>query len=509
MKQLRGGTTWWGTAVVIAVFFAVRIAYWATGGGFTTVALVRSWSWQILDSNQLTAHPFQSVALLHTQPPLFNLFVGVVMRWSPLTTAVTLQLAYLACGLVMIVALRLLLLELGFMSVAATIAACVVAINPILLAYENVVTYEIPVAALLVVSALLCARYATSRRLTTFTWFVLILTAIVLTRSLFHPIWLIACVLFVALIVRAPVPPRRYLAAIAAIPIVLIGGWIIKNEALFGQPTLSSWFGMNISRGIIAPMPHHEIDALIDSGDVSKAARVRTFSSYTAYERFFGPCRSSFSEPVLRSPTKTNGQSNFNAECYLRVYDDAQHNALEALVARPGTYLSTRGPSVAQHFSLPNVNALAPDSGSGKNSLVKLLSEPYQRALLTTPVTIDDRDWAVPLFGGGTYTIQVSIVLAFATLLLAIRGVSGAVGLARGRRTAANITWVYLGFTTVFIFAISVATEYGENGRFRLLLDPMAIGVLVAQLVTAVEWIWRRITDRQPEDGRAASASLG
>jgi hypothetical protein len=467
---------------VIGVFFAVRIAYWATGGGFSTIML--NASWQLLDDQQLAAHPFQSVALLHIQPPLFNLFVGSVQRWSPLTTAVSLQLAYLGCGLVIVVALRMLLCELGFTPPAATFGACAVAINPILLAYENTATYEYPVAALLVVSAVLCARYAKNPRVTTILWFTLVLTTVVLIRALLHPVWLIACVALIFVTVRDHAPLRRYLAVIA-IPLVLIGGWIVKNEVLFGQPTLSSWFGMNLGRGVIAPMPRQDIDAMINSGQLSAAARVRALSPYELYAPFFGPCHSSFSQSVLRSPTKHDGQSNFNAQCYLRVYDDAQHNALVVIMDRPGDYLSTRWPSVAQHFSLPIADKLAPGIDPfEQNSVMQVLGHTYDGALLSVSITIDDRNWTVPLFSNGShYSIHVSMVLMLATLLVIARGILAAVALLRRQRTSANLTWTYLGLTTIYITAVSIATEYGENERFRVLLEPIVIGVLVATSV--------------------------
>lgn len=486
-----------GASIVIGVFFVVRVAYWATGGGFSTIML--NASWQLLDDKELAAHPFQSVALLHIQPPLFNLFIGSVQRWSPLSTAVSLQLAYLGCGLVLVVGLRLLLCEVGFGGAAATVAACVVAINPILLAYENTATYEYPVAALLVVSAVLCARYAKNRQLKTFTWFTLVLTAIVLIRALLHPIWMIACVALVFLAVRDRAPRRCHLAAIA-IPIVLVGGWIVKNEVLFSQPTLSSWFGMNLGRGVIAPMPRQDVDALIRSKQLSPAAVVRPLSPYELYAPFFGPCRSSFQQSVVRSATKHDGQSNFNAQCYLRVYDDAQHNALTAIVARPGVYLATRWPSMAQHFSLPTLDKLAPGADPFRqNTVIKVLGDGYDGALLSVPITVDDRNWTVPLFSDGTrYVIRVSIVLALATLLVAARGVLGALALLRRKRTPSNLTWAYLGFTTIYVTVVSVATEYGENERFRVLLDPIVLGVLVAQLLTLLNWFVRYL--RRPHE---------
>ena len=493
VKRLRSRGVSSGTSVVIGVFLVVRIAYWATGGGFSTIML--NASWQLLDDKQLAAHPLQSVALLHIQPPLFNLFVGSVQRWSPLSTAVSLQLTYLGFGLVLVVALRLLLRDLGFASSAATAAACVVAINPILLAYENTATYEYPVAALLVVSALLCARYAKSGHATTFRWFTLVLTAIVLIRALLHPIWLVACIALLFFAVRDRAPLRRYLAAVA-IPIVLVGGWMVKNEVLFDQPTLSSWFGMNLGRGVIAPMPIDDVDALIRSGRLSPAARVRALAPYELYAPFFGPCRSSFRQSVVRSATKHDGQSNFNAQCYLPVYDDAQRNALNAIAARPGLYLTTRWPSAAQHFSLPILDKLAPGADPfHNNTVIQILGHGNEAASLTVPVTVDDRNWTVPLFSNGSrYVIQVSIVLALATLLVTTRGILGAIAIFRRKRTPANIAWAYVGLTTIYVTVISIATEYGENERFRVLLDPILIGVLVAQLLTLATWLLGRRT---------------
>ena len=42
----------------------------------------------------------------------------------------------------------------------------------------------------------------------------------------------------------------------------------------------------------------------------------------------------------------------------------------------------------------------------------------------------------------------------------------------------------YLAGTVAFVALVSIATEYGENGRFRFLVDPIVIGLAVAQVVT-------------------------
>ena len=467
-----------GVIVVIAAFLAVRIAYWVTGGGFSTTALADSW--QLLDLHQLVDHPFQSVWLLHTQPPLFNLFVGTVLRWSPLPSALTFQLVYFGLSLVLVVALRVLLIELGFAAFAATAGAVVVACDPGLLSYENAITYELPVAALLVVSGLLCARYARTRRARTLIALVSVMTVIVMTRALLHPVWLGATVTLIVIAVRPRVGILRA-AAVIAIPVFVVGGWIVKNQVEFGEPNLSSWLGMNLARGVIAPMPKQDIEQLIRQGTLSRAARVPAFSPYAAYASTVGRCHTDRTEPVLRALRKRNGQSNFDAFCFLRVYRDGQHNAFAAIRERPGAYLAGRRASATAHFWFELGPGLEPFRG---NSVLRGLKDIYDVPMVSVSVAIHDRDWTNRLIPSDPApAIPLSITLVLATVFVVGRAAFGAVRVLRRRARRGDLAWTYLGFTVAFVTAVSIATEYGENSRFRFLVDPILIGVLVAAVV--------------------------
>ncbi len=479
-----------GVAVVVGAFLAVRIAYWAAGGGFSTTALADSW--QLIDLDQLTAHPFQSVALLHTQPPLFNLFVGSVLRWSPLSIALTFQIVYFALSLILVVALRALLLELGFTAVAATAGAVVVAANPALLSYENAITYELPVTAALVVSGLLCARYARTPRARTLVALVAVMTAIVMTRALLHPIWLALMVALVVVGVRPRIGAVR-IAAIIAIPVVLVGGWAVKNRVEFGEPNLSSWLGMNLARGVIAPMPKQDITELIRADTVSPAARIPAFSPYAAYAPTVGPCETDRREPVLRALRKRNGQSNFNAVCFLAVYRDGQRNAFAAIRERPAAYLAGRRAAAAAHFSFELGPGLQPFAD---NSVLRSLKDIYDVPMLPVTVAVNDRDWTNRLIPNDrSPAINLSVTLMLATGLVLARAAFSAERLLRRRARTGDLTWVYLGFTVAFVTAVSIATEYGENTRFRFLVDPILIGALVA---TVVDGLMRLRARRRP-----------
>ncbi len=172
---------WW----VLGAFAAVRVAFVASGGGFSTKLLFQTW--QLLDARYLASDPFGSVLALHIQPPLFNLFIGGVMAWSPLPLGLSLQVGYLACGLVAVVGLYLLLLDLGFSARAAAVGGVVVALDPTMLGYENVIAYEVPTAAMVIVVALCLVRWVRTGRIPWLVGLAVALLATVMTRALYHP----------------------------------------------------------------------------------------------------------------------------------------------------------------------------------------------------------------------------------------------------------------------------------------------------------------------------------
>jgi hypothetical protein len=466
----------------LVVFFVARVAYWLTGGGFSTAML--NASYQLLDIRALRAHPIQSAVLLHIQPPLFNLFVGSVLRWSFLPRALSFQLIYLGCGITIVCALYLLLVGLGFRRAAAIAGVSVVAVSPLVMSYENTVTYEYPTAMLIVLSALAALRLAQHKQLRILVGLTILLTIVVLTRALFHPIWLIAVLVTT---VAISLPRRLWLKAslVLLIPALFVGGTFAKNQVLFGDATLSSWFGMNLGRGVLSPMPRSDLMDLIRQHRVTQSALVPPLSPYAAYRPAYGTCHSSFSEPVLTDESTTSGRTNFNAQCFLPVYADAQQNALTAALAYPGTYLRDRVGPFAQHFSLPPLNGQAPGINHfGENPVLHGLAAAYSSALLQVPLTVHLPGATFPLLGATVYPVSISIVLLIATLLIIGRGIVSAIAvILRRARTPANVTWIFLGLTVAYLTVISIATEYGENQRFRAMIDPLLLAIVVTELV--------------------------
>ncbi|HWJ98524.1 MAG TPA: hypothetical protein VNQ33_10220, partial [Acidimicrobiales bacterium] len=235
-----------GFAVVGAIMAATCGELIRAGVSVTRVDLGSSW--QLIDVPVLEHDPLGSVWYLHTQPPLYNLVIGGLLRWSPLPPLGSIFGLYLAalCGAAFL--FTDVLAKWRVRPWIAGLIAGVVLADPNLLATINIASYEVPVTFLLMLVLWCFQRYLQRPG-----WGPLLglsgaLTALVMMRSLFHPAFALV-VVGVAVVARRA--SWRQVTAGLAIPIVLAGGWMLKNEVLFGTPTMSSWLGFNVQRGVV------------------------------------------------------------------------------------------------------------------------------------------------------------------------------------------------------------------------------------------------------------------
>jgi hypothetical protein len=484
----------WARTAPLGLYGFSRIAFWISGGGFSTVLLNEAY--QLLDPTWLAADPFGTAWRLHMQPPLFNLLVGLVLRWSPLPTALSFQIIYLLCGLVMVAALVDLLLGLGASALTACIGASVVALDPLLLSYQNILSYEYPVATLLVVAAWGLKRYARTRRAPAYVAFLGCGATAVMTRSLLHPLWLLAVVVF-ALVVCRPVS-WRVVGSLTAVAFVVVGGWMVKNEVIAGSPALSSWFGMNLERSVLSPFPEGRLDQLVREHRLSGAAKVPPFSPYESYKPFVDRCRSHSSHPDLGSTVKPNGGPNLNAACFVPVYSQAQNIALHALRDQPGRYLSSRGTGSLLYVARSD----APQAP--RTEVTDLLHDIANPLTLELTVTTDVGDWWITPFGTDHLSFRVSLLMAGAIIYALGLGVVAAINLIRrrGDRTR-DVVLVFIAFTVVFVSLSSILFEFWEQNRLRVILDPLLLGLATMGIASGIRLI-RELAARTARASRPA-----
>src|SRR6185312_17065933 len=81
---------------ILSAYVASRVAYFAAGIRFNVKPL--SSFFQIADPLLLRTRLFETLLYLHTQPPGFNLMIGLVLKVFPSSYSPAFHFIYLACG---------------------------------------------------------------------------------------------------------------------------------------------------------------------------------------------------------------------------------------------------------------------------------------------------------------------------------------------------------------------------------------------------------------------------
>ena len=442
-----------------------------------------SLSWQLLPMEVLRSDPIGGIWYLHTQPPLHNLVVGAVVRWSPFPEMGTLFVLWMATLVATTVVLADVLAGMRLHPVAAGLVATIAMANPNLLSTINIASYEIPVAFLLVCSVWLVQRYLRRPALGGLLAVAGALTALAMTRSLFHPVFVVVVLTLVGVARKAT---WRQVAVAVAVPLLVVGGWMGKNAVVVDRATSSSWFGFNLQRGVTATMARADVEDDVAAGKVSALALEYPWGPIEQYEPFTGPCDDPYGDhPALTIEMKSALVANFNHACYLAAYDQAADDA-EALIARhPGRYLSTRRTVLASSFAMAAV-------GEGGRIYGTTIDAPTRTwmdavgdvALLPTDQQIHSEDWNLPLLVDGSFPYRSSVTLLLLSVGLLVRAGWSVVRLARAgwaerdeRWRDVDLLWLVVGLAFSVAVLASAMVEFGENGRFRSVLDPFLVAL--------------------------------
>ena len=187
--------------------------------------------------------------------------------------------------------------------------------------------------------------------------------------------------------------------------------------------------------------------------------------------------------------------SNFNNECYLPLYEESQRNAIAMIKREPGRYLQTRGTALQFSFSMAAVGVGTSDfSAPGRKVPDRTWMDAVGDWLLWPVHTASNMDdWNQPLLLGGDLQYRTSITLALLAFGVFVRSVVAAVRLARSgwqdRATTWStdeLVWLLVGLCAGLVIVVGDLIEFGENGRFRSMLDPLLVALPVAALARIV-----------------------
>ncbi|GIU83700.1 MAG: hypothetical protein KatS3mg008_0475 [Acidimicrobiales bacterium] len=478
-------------AFVVVLFAASRVVYFAAGLRFDTAGL--DYSSQLADPEWLREDPLGTVWHMHSQPPLFNLVVGSVLRWSPLPDDVSLQIVYLVSGAMLAVGSFCLAREFGLSPAASTGVSALVSCNPTSALYETWVAYEQPVAVMLVWTALFGAKWLRSGKTSSLFGLSLTGAAATLTRSMMHPVWLVA-VLVLAVSIRRPRTPRSWAAAVA--PLLVVAVFLVKNVVLFSVPSLSSWFGFNLYKVAVAPLREQARQQLQAAGVVEdRPAPLECTLEHP-------------NVPVLSSAYKTGWRAseeirNWNHECLLPWFEALERESVEVIRRKPFEFVR----AVVGSFEIwAGPATYYPGVARNRSTIDRLET-------LWTRVAMVGLPWKPPLEVPGAWGVAVSaprwglylsLTIVCATAVVVGAGAGALVRLLRGCAGSRSRSLLVGAFTVAYVTLAANLFEHGENNRIRYVAEPLTLTIAASICLLLVafrrpEWgLAERNPDAQP-----------
>src|SRR4030042_2108514 len=146
---------------ITALFIISRIIFSIKGGDFLATPL--SFAKQYLDPLLLKNDLLKSLFYLHAQPPLFNCFLGLILKISPLP-ALSFELLFKTMGILMPLLLYGILTSLAIRPAVAFIATAIYMFNPTLILYENLLYYTHMEAFFILLALFGLLRWGIERR---------------------------------------------------------------------------------------------------------------------------------------------------------------------------------------------------------------------------------------------------------------------------------------------------------------------------------------------------------
>jgi hypothetical protein len=463
---------------VIIAFILSRLLFFYVGIRFDASPL--EGFWQFIDPDLLKHNLLQSVYYLHSQPPLFNLFLGSVLKLFPHHEALIFNLSYLLLGLILSVSIFSIMTRLGISGKLSTILTILFIISPACILYENWLFYTYPTTTFLCLSALLLHRFLSSTTIRDGVLFFGSLALVALTRSLFHILWFIW---FGSILLFYQSYNWKKVVLAGCVPLLVLSLWYSKNLYHFGDFTASTWFGMNFSKITTFRIPNKERHLLVHQAKLSKLALIPPFRPIKVYKDIGClPTIQKTNIPVLDQEIKSTGYPNFNNIAYIDISRQYLKDALSALKLQPKAYLQRGlGASFSFYFFPPTCYSFLENNRRHIQSMEKLYNAAFYGKLLNqTNYTVKElkkdgiiKYYTKKLLNRGVLTVLGLPVLIIYGLWLITKALSQ-----KPIDLPFTLTLLFIYLNVVYVTIVGNCFEVTENNRFRFMIDPLFLIIL-------------------------------
>lgn len=478
----------WIGGLVIAWALS-RVGYFAAGVRFDGRML--DGADQIVDRELLRTDYWRTLWYLHSQPPLFNAFVGAVEHLPKAARPAAYWLSSCSATVATGIGAAYLARSARISPKAAWVIAVLLVVRPDAVLYEQWFFYTNFEAALLVVALAGMRGWASSSdKVARLRWAIPAsggLTALVLMRSLFHVLFVVFVVGVVTLAGKLTI---RQCIQIALLPVVLGTLLYVKNYVYFDSFGPSTWQGENLARITLGRLSSAERDQLITEGVVSVNAAIIPFTPNYApppgtKPQDLGP---ETDAEILNSRIKSSiGTPNFNWRGYLPLFRAHLRDSVAFIRQEPSRWFTEMGLSWKRFFNSPGDNIrLEPNSGR---------IDSFRRAvdMGSGQIHAGGSELTLAAYDDAVSSIEWGWVIAW------ILAVFGPVGLTSYRwwrgRWGRGIAVSHAGASgvdemahfaiwaaIVYVSIVGNSFEQGENNRFRFVIDSL---ILIGAVATA------------------------
>jgi hypothetical protein len=468
-----------GGVIIVLVFILSRLIFIFNGGAF--VAKPLAFAMQYLDPLLLKSDLLKSLFYLHSQPPIFNLFLGTVIKISEITS-LSYQLLFNTAGAVISLSFYGILIYLGMNWIICLFITMVFILNPTLILYEHLLYYSYFEVLFVSLALFLLIRWCRDKKFPDVLLFWTALLCLGMIRSVFHPIFILATSVCLTAYLWFWIKEKRcakvlFLSSLLAL--APLSALCLKNTLVFGFFGTSSWEGMNLWTKVNGFVPE-QLEELRDRGIISPLAvkaELRAFQQpignyFSEFELKNIPCH----HPADCNQFKSTDYPNFNHSGYVYLSKQLFKDSLALITYEPSQFaFYTLGSySLTLWHSSDSVHALFENNMEVVKKLEKIYRFLYF-GFLGVESKLDERMW------GRTIIITILFMIVYISTLINLfrrddRGLTGT-----------KLFCLFCLIIHAYTLTVSSVIEFGENNRFRFPVDMAFLALMLGNIT-----LWRR-----------------
>ncbi len=452
---------------IVAVFLASRLICLAAGM-YDYSGPLRP-PYYVAPPYLLQTRLMETLFYLHLQPPLYNLWIGLLLKVFPDGAKAAYLVLSHALGLAICLGLFALMKRLKVPLLVAFVLTALFTLSPGLIHYERHIWHTFICGTFLVLAAVFLHRHLTRAGTIDAAVYYFLLAAAVLTRTTFHFLWFLGA----AAIPFIPAGRQwKKLIRAAALPFLLVLGWHVQHIWIFGYPTTSFSLGKQMLLMAIHEMPDEVLEEIVrkSEGKIIEKPTIFLPRPYEFAERFRELPPTGI--PALDWEYRYHTQpEHFNANhiAYLHMGREWQSDA-RIIIPRAPRYFGRSVAFAARDYFRPAEDIFRDDPNNPPPRWERIYDLFYGRFGSWGLITV--RTQMVWIFDR-----RPAWFMLFGFPLLFVYGI-----LAARRRFSRDkpfsLTVIFILWTIFWVTSVIVLMTLGESMRYRSKIDPFYVALL-------------------------------